>query len=156
MNTQTLPPRRKPEGKLACRVQRGPHWLTVAIRGEASFDQAEVIAAQLLRIPLDTFSLVVFDLAELTFISSLAMGALVAYRRGLYWHDRRPWPWPGRGVRSGSVRAAHAASLRAEEAEEIKAAGEIMPPSNPLTSPIAPGRPVCAPGWLSSHDTAGH
>ena len=83
MNTQTLPPRRKPECKLAFHVVRGPHWLTVALRGEASFDQAEIIAAQLLRIPLETYSLVVLDLAELTFLSSLAMGTLVAYRRGL-------------------------------------------------------------------------
>jgi anti-anti-sigma factor len=58
-------------------------WLTGALRAEAGFDQAEVISAQLLRIPLEAYSLVVFDLAELTFISSLAMGALVAYRRGL-------------------------------------------------------------------------
>ena len=83
MTCQTLPPRRKPQCKLAFHVERGPHWLTVAIRGEASFDQAEVIAAQLLRVPLDGSSLVVLDLAELTFLSCLAMGALVAYRRGL-------------------------------------------------------------------------
>jgi anti-anti-sigma factor len=83
MTTQTLPPRRKPECKLAFRVQYGPHWPTVAFRGEASFDQAEVIAAQLLRVLLDGYSLVVQDLAGLTFLSSLAMGALVAYRRGL-------------------------------------------------------------------------
>jgi hypothetical protein len=42
MNTQTMPLRHKPEGKLAVHVERGPHWLTVALRGEASFDQAEV------------------------------------------------------------------------------------------------------------------
>ena len=83
MTVQALPPRRKPECKLAFQVERGPHWLTVALRGEASFDQAEVISAQLLRIPLDSYSLVVFDLAELTFLSSLAMGALVEYRRGV-------------------------------------------------------------------------
>jgi anti-anti-sigma factor len=83
MTCQTLPPRRKPECKLAFHVERGPHWLTVALRGEASFDQAEVISAELLRIPLDGYSLVVFDLAGLTFLSSLALGALVEYRRGL-------------------------------------------------------------------------
>jgi anti-anti-sigma factor len=83
MTVQALPPRRKPECKLAFQVERGPHWLTVALRGEASFDQAEVISAQLLRIPLVSSSLVVFDLAELTFLSSLAMGALVEYRRGV-------------------------------------------------------------------------
>jgi anti-anti-sigma factor len=83
MNTQTLPPRRKPKGKLAFHVVRRPYFLLVSIRGEASFDQAEVISGQLLHIPLEGYSLVVFDLAELTFLSSLAMGALVAYRRGL-------------------------------------------------------------------------
>ena len=83
MTVQTLPPRRKPECKLAFHVERGPHWLSVALQGEASFDQAEVISAWLLRIPLDAYSLVVFDLAKLTFLSSLAMGALVAYRRTL-------------------------------------------------------------------------
>ena len=83
MTSQTLLTGRKPACKLTFRVQRGPHFLTVAIQGEASFDQAEVISGQLLRIPLDSFSLVVFDLAGLTFLSSLAMGALVAYRRGL-------------------------------------------------------------------------
>jgi hypothetical protein len=68
---------------MAFQVERRPYYLLVAIRGEASFDQAEVISAQLLRIPPDGYSLVVFDLAELTFISLLAMGALVEYRRGL-------------------------------------------------------------------------
>ena len=70
MNAQTLPPRRKPACKLTFHVERGPHYLLVAIGGEASFDQAEVISAQLIRIPLDAYSLVVFDLAELTFLSS--------------------------------------------------------------------------------------
>jgi anti-anti-sigma factor len=83
MNTQTLPTRRKPERKLAFHLERGPDFLCVAIQGEASFDQAEVISAQLLRLPLDGHSLVVLDLAELTSLSSLAMGALVEYRRGV-------------------------------------------------------------------------
>jgi anti-anti-sigma factor len=55
----------------------------VAIRGEASFDQAEVLSAQLLRMPLGGSSLVVLDLAQLTFLSSLALGALDEYRRGV-------------------------------------------------------------------------
>jgi anti-anti-sigma factor len=83
MTVQTMAPRRKPECKLAFHVEPRPHFLRVAIRGEASFEQAEVISAQLLRIPLGPYSLVVLDLAGLTFISSLAMGALVDYRRGL-------------------------------------------------------------------------
>jgi anti-anti-sigma factor len=83
MTTPTLPTRHKPASKLTFRVQPGPYFLCVAIAGEASFDEAEVLSAQLLRIPLDGYSLVVLDLAELTFLSSLAMGALVEYRRGL-------------------------------------------------------------------------
>ena len=84
MTTQTIPTRRKPASKLTFGVQRSPYLLCVAIKGEASFDQAEVLSAQLLRIPLDAYTLVVLDLAELTFLSSLAMGALVEYRRGLW------------------------------------------------------------------------
>ena len=83
MTLLTLPTRRKPEAKIEFHVERRPHFLRVAIRGEASFDQAEVISAQLLRVPLEGASLVVLDLAGLTSISSLAMGALVEYRRGL-------------------------------------------------------------------------
>ena len=115
MTVQNLPPRRKPACKLAFHVERGPPWLTVALRGEARFDQAEVISAQLLRIPLDAYSLVVFDLAELTSLSSLALGALVAYRRGLC---RRGDP-PGPGAASRRNR----------------------PPTHPLAAPkkISPG-----------------
>jgi anti-anti-sigma factor len=83
MTSQPIATRRKPECKLAFHVERRPHFLLVAIKGEASFEQAEVMSAQLLRIPLDAYSLVVLDLGELTYISSLAMGALVEYRRGL-------------------------------------------------------------------------
>jgi anti-anti-sigma factor len=83
MTGQTIVTRRKPECKLAFHVERLPHLLLVAIRGEASFDQAEVISAQLLRVPLGGYSLVILDLAGLTFLSSLAMGALVAYRKDL-------------------------------------------------------------------------
>ena len=83
MTMQTNATRRKPECKLAFHVGRRPHFLRVAIGGEASFDQAEVMAAQLLRIPLDAYSLVVLDLAELRYMSSLAMGALVGFWRDL-------------------------------------------------------------------------
>jgi anti-anti-sigma factor len=84
MTSQATATRRKPEGKLAFHVERGPHFLLVAIQGAASYDQAEVISAQLLRIPLDAYTLVVLNLAELTSLSSLAMGALIEYRRRLW------------------------------------------------------------------------
>ena len=83
MTVPTIPARRMPECKMAFQVERRPHFLMVAIQGQASFDQAEVISAQLLRMPPEAYALVVLDLAELTFLSSLAMGALVEYRRGL-------------------------------------------------------------------------
>ena len=75
MAAQTIPA----ECKLAFHVERGPQRLTVALRGEASFDQAEVLSARLLQIPLDGYSLVVLDLAELTFISSRAIRALFEF-----------------------------------------------------------------------------
>ena len=83
MTLPTPATRRKPEANIEFHVQRRPHLLRVAIQGEGSFDQAEVISAQLFRIPLGAYALVVLDLAELTFLSSLAMGALIGYRRGL-------------------------------------------------------------------------
>ena len=83
MTSQTIATRRKPECRLAFHVERRPHCLLVTINGEASFEQAEVMSAQLLRIPRDAYSLVVLNLGELTYISSLAMGALVSFRRGL-------------------------------------------------------------------------
>jgi anti-anti-sigma factor len=83
MTRQAIATRRKPEARIEFHVERRPQFLRVAIRGDASFDQAEVISDQLQRVPLDGAWLVVLDLAELTFLSSLAMGALVSYRRGV-------------------------------------------------------------------------
>jgi anti-anti-sigma factor len=84
MVSQTIATRRKCECKLAFHVERRSQFLIVGIRGEASFDQAEVISARLLRLPLDGYSLIVLDLAHLTSISALVMGALVEYRGGLW------------------------------------------------------------------------
>ena len=83
MTSPTPATRHRPEAKIELHVERRPQLLRVAIRGEASFDQAEVLSAQLLRVPLEGARLVVLDLAGLTFLSSLAMGALASYRRGV-------------------------------------------------------------------------
>ena len=83
MTMPMLATRRERECKLAFHVQRRPHFLRVAIGGEASFDQGEVMSTQLLRIPLDAYSLVVLDLAELRYMSSLAMDTLEGFRRDL-------------------------------------------------------------------------
>ena len=84
MTNQTIPTQRNHPYQVSFHVEHRPCFLVVAIRGEASFGQAEAISAELLRIPLDAYSLVVLDLADLTFISSLAMGTLVDYRRNLW------------------------------------------------------------------------
>jgi anti-anti-sigma factor len=111
MTMQTIGTRRRLERKMAFHVERRPGFLLVAIKGEASFDQAEVISAQLLRIPVDPYSLVVLDLADLTFLSSLGMGALVEYRRGL---ARR-----GVEIRLANVQA---------QADPVWAEGPFSPP----------------------------
>ena len=85
MTIPTIPARPTPECKLAFQVERRPRFLLVAIKGEASFDQAEFMSAQLLRIPLEAYSLVVLNLAELTFLSSPG-------------HGRPDRVSPGRGV----------------------------------------------------------
>jgi anti-anti-sigma factor len=82
---QSLATRAKSECKMAFQVERRPHFLLVAIKGEASFDQAELISTHLLQIPLEAYSLVVLDLAQLTLLSSQAIGALLMYR----WRLRR-------------------------------------------------------------------
>src|SRR5262249_4386204 len=83
MTIATIATRQLHECKIKFQVECRPYFLQVAIRGEASFDQAEVLSAQLLRIPLHAYSLVVLDLTDLTVLSTQAMGALVDYRRGL-------------------------------------------------------------------------
>ena len=83
MTTQTMAMRPKRECKMAFQVERRRHFLVVAIKGDASFDQAELVSIQLLQIPLEAYSLVVLDLAELTFISSRAIRALFEFGLGL-------------------------------------------------------------------------
>jgi anti-anti-sigma factor len=129
MSAQTIPARRKPKCKLTFHIGRGPHFLSVAIRGEAGFDQAEVISAQLLRIPLGAYSMVVFDLAELTFLSSLAMGALVEYRRGL---RRR-----GVEVRLANVQAPVWLALEVAGLWELFETLELEQPTRPPAMAVA-------------------
>jgi anti-anti-sigma factor len=129
MSSQTMATRRKPECTMAFHVERRPHFLLVAIRGEASFDQAEVLSAQLLRIPRDGYSLVVLDLAELTFLSSLAMGALVEYRRGLWRH--------GVEVRLANVQAQVWLALESAGLGQLFEPLDLEPPTRPLAMAVA-------------------
>jgi anti-anti-sigma factor len=129
MTSQTITTRRKPECKMAFHVERRPHFLLVAIKGEAWFEQAEFISAQLLRIPLDAYALVVLDLAGLTFVSSLAMGALVEYRRGL---GRR-----GVEVRLANVQAHVWLALEAAGLGKLFGLMDLEPHARPAAIPAA-------------------
>jgi anti-anti-sigma factor len=129
MSMQTLATRRTRECKLAFHVERRPHFLLLAIKGEASYDQAEVISAQLLRIPLEACLLVVLDLAELSFLSSLAMGALVEYRRGLC---RR-----GVEVRLANVQAPVWLALELAGLGKLFELIELQKPTRPAASAVA-------------------
>jgi anti-anti-sigma factor len=129
MTMQTLATRRQRECKLAFHVERRPYFLLLAIKGEASYEQAEFISAHLLRMPLDTYSLVVLDLAELTFISSLAMGALIEYRRGLL---RR-----GAEVRLANVQAQVWLALESAGLGKLFGTIELQEPTRPAPSAVA-------------------
>src|SRR5262249_13039105 len=129
MTVPTMHTRRQLACKLAFHVQSGAHYLCVAIRGEASFDQAEVISAQLLRIPLDAYTLVVLDLTELTFLSSLAMGALVEDRRGLW---RRAIE-----VRLAKVSAPVWLALEAAGLGQLFEPMDLEQPTQPNAMPVA-------------------
>jgi anti-anti-sigma factor len=129
MTMQTLATQRQRECKLAFHVERRPYFLLLAFKGEASYEQAEFISAQLLRMPLDTYSLVVLDLAELTFMSSLAMGALIEYRRGLL---RR-----GVEVRLANVQAQVWPALESAGLWKLFGTIELQEPTQPAASAVA-------------------
>src|SRR5262245_40378499 len=137
MTIQTDATRRQPECKSAFHVERRPHFLLVALRGEASLDQAEVVYAQLLRIPLDGYSLVIFDLAELTSISFLAMGALVVYRRCL---QRR-----GVEVRLANAQARVWSALEKVGLWKLFKPMDLQEPMRPAATAVAPSSPESGP-----------
>jgi anti-anti-sigma regulatory factor len=84
MACQTVATQYAPERKFAFHVERRPHFLVVAMKGDAGIDQADCITAELLRIPLEAYSLVVLNMAELTFLSYPAIGDLLEYSRSLW------------------------------------------------------------------------
>jgi anti-anti-sigma factor len=64
-------------------IDEAPGEVLVHIAGQASVDQVGPLSAMLLGVSSGRPSLVTLDLSGLTFISSLAMGALVTLCRGL-------------------------------------------------------------------------
>jgi anti-anti-sigma factor len=123
---QTMPKRPKRECKMKFHVERRPRFLLVAIKDEASFDQAELVSTQLLQIPLEAYSLVVLDLSELTFLSSLATGALIQYRRGLCWR--------GVELRLANVQAQVWLALESAGLEKLFEPMELEPHTGPAAS----------------------
>jgi anti-anti-sigma factor len=73
---QSVPP-------IEVRIQEAPGEVVVRIAGEAPVGQAGQLADALLGVSCRRPRLVTLDLAGLSFISSLAMGVLVAFRRGI-------------------------------------------------------------------------
>jgi anti-anti-sigma factor len=75
---------KRPEPALRLEVEVGETWKgpIVRLRGEAGVAEATTLEACVLRLSAARPACVTFDLSELVFLSSLAMGILVAYRRG--------------------------------------------------------------------------
>jgi len=66
-----------PAGQLEVEVQRREPHAVVRVRGSAGMGDAEYLTSQLERLVESTGGVVVLDLAELTFISSAGLGALI-------------------------------------------------------------------------------
>jgi anti-anti-sigma factor len=77
------PARRRPEPalRLEIEVSEAEEGVVVRLRGEAGVVEAGALEAQLLPLLARRPARVTFDLSGLLFISSLALGTLVAYRR---------------------------------------------------------------------------
>jgi len=70
-------------------IDEGPGEVVVRLSGEAGVGQAGELAAALLRLSARRTPLLTLDLSELCFISSLAMGLLADFRRGVVRSGRR-------------------------------------------------------------------
>jgi anti-anti-sigma factor len=79
------PRRRRPESPSQLEVSASETACGVVIRlkGVAAVNESEALLADLLALTSCRASLVTLDLSDLRFISSLAMGVLVTYRRGV-------------------------------------------------------------------------
>ena len=68
--------------KLTTDIAESPAGIVVRLTGQVGILEVEPLRGQLSRLVAKRPALVVFDLAGLTFISSLGMGALMEFRRG--------------------------------------------------------------------------
>jgi anti-anti-sigma factor len=68
---------------LLVKIDERPEGIVVRIAGDAGLQSVDVLQAHLNRLAAKRDPLVVFDLSELRFISSLAMGTLMEFSRGM-------------------------------------------------------------------------
>ena len=76
-------PGRTPEAPFECRVAERPWGVLVRLEGEAGIHAVDRMQLILMRLVARRMPLVVVDLSGLTFLSSLAIGALVGFSREL-------------------------------------------------------------------------
>jgi anti-anti-sigma factor len=82
-------PQTKPVSRLAVAVLEAADEVIVLLGGEAAAADARTLETSLRPLSACCPSSVTFDLSELRFISSLAMGVLVSYRRAALHHGVR-------------------------------------------------------------------
>ena len=102
---------RPPEAPFDCRVAETPWGVLLRLEGEVGIYAVDRMQLMLIRLVARRMPLVVVDLSGVTFLSSLAMGALVCLRRDL-------GRWGGRVKLAaippliyGSLRTAHLDTL---------------------------------------------
>jgi len=77
------PARARPEPGVEVTIDRGPDEVVIRVAGEAGFRQAGQLLNGLFVPDAQSPAAVTLDLSGLRFISCLAMGVLVSYRRGV-------------------------------------------------------------------------
>ena len=82
-NSPRARPLRAPEAPFDCRVAEAPWGVLLRLEGEAGVRAPDRMQFILMRLVARRIPLVVVDLSGLTFLSSLAIGALVGFSREL-------------------------------------------------------------------------
>jgi anti-anti-sigma factor len=122
----------EPAPRLDVEIHDTAQGFIVRLRGEAGVAQAGALEASLLPLVVKRQACVTFDLSQLLFISSLAMGVLVSYRRAAVRAGTRVYLAPD------LCPAVREALERAELLSLFEIAGGAVPPAG--TGPSAEGR----------------
>ena len=114
----------EPVPALEVTVSQTSDEVVVRVKGEARFDCADALVNGLLTAAARRPALVTLDLAELRFISSLAMGVLVPYRRGVV-------RWGGQVRLASELRPAVQEALSRAGLLDLFGSGAVTSASNP-------------------------